>query len=237
MGGGKEPGYKDFIIARVTEQKRRHGRSRSFRTLAKACRVQTTYLSKVLHHDGHLSREQLHLAAQHLEMSAVERDLLLWQMELERATTPAYRAEAERRVRELRRDLGKAERHINAATSDPSELAAYYLDPDVQLVHVFSTVERFARKPEMIAAALHLSIERLHAILRSLHVFGLVEWDGVRIRVLRDELHLAPDTAVFRAHKLLIRQRVLERIALVACRTTVSRRLQVLGRQTLSSTC
>src|SRR5689334_13880619 len=103
--------------------------------MASACRVQKAYLSKVLGGQGHLSDDQVFLAAEFLRMSPGEREFVALLQALERCEVPERRREIAQRVEALRRQHLQTEAHLAAkpAVAISSENTEYYLDPSMQL--------------------------------------------------------------------------------------------------------
>src|SRR6478609_4763241 len=86
-------GYREVLRASVLDRKQRFGRVYTFAKLAKACRLQRTYLSAVLLGNGHLNADQVFLAGRFLEMTAEELRYTSLLNEWERSIVADRRAE------------------------------------------------------------------------------------------------------------------------------------------------
>lgn len=194
----------------------------TFQAMAEHCRVQKTYLSKVLNHDGHLSEDQLYLALDYLEFDDEAREFTLLLMAWEKSIVPARKASLERQIKSLRGMKLKTESNLSVETShtQAADLTPYYLDPLMQIIHMYLTIRRFALNPDKIADSLRISLPALNRRLKNLESMGIIrlhfssERRGriERVEVLRDNLHLPQDSVLHASYATRLRLKAMERM-------------------------
>lgn len=209
--------YKALLKSGLLARKEIHGTSFTFQKMALACRVQKTYLSRVLN-DGegkaHLSADQLFLAAGYLGLGEEERRFLFLLFERERSTIPARRRALDRELELIRKKHRRVEKalKVQEVVLEGEELRDYYLDPFMQITHMFLTVRRYADEPERIRTELGLEKERFRRILQGLHRLGIVTLDGGKARVAKRGLHLSADSTLLQPYRMLLRLRAMDQI-------------------------
>jgi hypothetical protein len=187
--------------------------------MAEHCRIQKTYLSKVLNRDGHLSEDQTYLATEYLGLSAEEQAFTLLLHRIERSQLPARREQLSAEIDAIRRIKLKTESNIRVDTppSIPSDLTEYYLDPLFQVIHMMLTLRKYQQAPGEIGVSLGLKSEALHKYLRGLQRMGLAKLTEVRgqmqrAQILRDNLHLPQTSALHGAYSARMRLKAIERM-------------------------
>lgn len=68
--------YKEILVSEL-QRLREEGRKLNLANMAKHCRVQRSYLSRVIHREGNLSDDQLFLAAKYLGLTDLETEFVL----------------------------------------------------------------------------------------------------------------------------------------------------------------
>jgi hypothetical protein len=186
----------------------------TFQALAAHCRVQKTYLSRVLNDKkAHLSSDQLHLAIEYLGFSSEETEYLETLFEWERSTLKSRREKLSARLKRLEQAALRTERHIGSEVPalGPEGWTDYYLDPVLQLVHMFLCIGRYAKDPSSIEGAIGLSRSELSGALKKLCQLGIATTEGGAYRVVRENLHLPADSALHRPYQTLLRLMAMER--------------------------
>ena len=187
----------------------------TFQKLAKACRVQRAYLSRVFQCQAELSQDQLFLACDHLGILALERDFLFTLHAYCRSDVPARRRQLADQLALLRQKDQTTLGHVaTLATAAPDELeglAPFFLDPDLQLVHSTLAIDSFAENPQSLGAALGIPVERVEQALATLRRLGLITVAPPRIRLNQQVIHLPPESPLYRPYRQLLKQRALAR--------------------------
>ncbi len=205
--------YRAALRAELLAKKAALPNRYSFQRLADACKVQKTYLSTALAGKGHLSRDQLFLAAEFLGLAGAALDYLELLYEFQRSSSTARRRRLETQLDRLRRAARRTEHHVDAdiINADTADLSAYYLDPIVPIVHMFVTIPRFAADSRSIAAALRMGEERINRALEILLRLKIAAFENGAFRSRRDSLHLPESSPVYASHRTLLRMAALDR--------------------------
>lgn len=205
--------YKDLLKVTLLERKATVGSGYTFQAMATACRVQKTYLSRVFNGDAHLNDDQVFLAAEYLGLTAEERRFTQLLHARDRSVVVRKKEGLEREIALVRRRHLMSESHLAAQTvaADAPELASYYLDPDLQLIHMYLTIERYARDASKLRVVLGYTDEELTRALAKLAGLGLIAIRDGRYVVMQPSVHLSPESPVFRPYRKLLRLRALDR--------------------------
>lgn len=202
------------ILRTLIEKKSQEGQRVNLTRLAAACRIQKTYLSKVLNHDGHLNSDQLHLACKYLGLKSQESKYIFLLHESERSDLIERKEALRREARKLQAKALSTENYISAepVTHEESDLLRYHLDPLLQLVHLFLTVPRFAKSHKLIGDELRLKKDQLDLYLEALVKMKLVIREGNGWKVIRDSLHLSREADAYQPYRIMLRTMALEKL-------------------------
>ncbi|MGK5087710.1 hypothetical protein WDW86_09145 [Bdellovibrionota bacterium FG-2] len=218
---------RDLVLARKQTDSRI-----TFERLASACQMQKTYLSRALNKDDvHFSSDQLYLASEYLNLSAVEREFLELLHRLARTNVPKLKLQLEKRIRNIQQSHLKTESYVAVEKALPTQgesfLTEYYLDLNLQLVHIFLTIDSFAKNPDAIRKELHLTQQQFNKAIQKLIAGGMIAQAIVqaivqegheqvrRYKVLKSVLHLPADSPINRPYQALMRLHSTARLRLV----------------------
>lgn len=206
--------YRQILRDTLLLKKEQHGRTHSFQTMATACRVQKAYLSKVLKGHGHLSDDQLYLATEFLKLSRDEREYVTLLHAIERCSVQTRKRELTQKLESLQRKNLQTDTHLTATPipTQASEIVEYYLDPNMQLVHMFLSIESYAREPDKIIRDLRLDRRQLADVLDRLLRLGIIAYESGEYKVKRDNMHLPPGSRVYETYRTLMRMKTLEHV-------------------------
>lgn len=211
--------YKEALKDTLLNRKEDISRRFTFQEMAKACRVQKTYLSQVFRGDAQLNDDQVYLACGYLGLNDEQTRFVILLCQRERTVVEARRALIQNDIDSIREKYRRTEQHLklkNPSVQLQNNEAAYFLDPNAQLVHAFLMVDRFASSPESICKELGLPLEIFSAIMLELQRLELITFEKGKIRILCDALHLPATSPIFRPHKAMLRMRSLERLSRVS---------------------
>jgi uncharacterized protein (TIGR02147 family) len=202
-----ETDYRNALKSRQKQLKNTLGSAYSVGQMADTIRVQRTYLSKVFAGGADLSDDQLYLALQYLKFIGDEAEYLRLLHAYQRSGLTERRRELETRLNELRQSHRQAEINLTTQTIRESEKAAdyqkYFLDPLVQLVHMFLTVDRFRKNSRAILETLHIPETRWQNILSTLIELDFITVNSDEIQVTRDHVMLPKNSPIMNAYHLL----------------------------------
>jgi len=164
------------LIKEVVEEKKKQGIEISFQKIAEKMRVQKSYLSKVINNQADLSGDQLYLLSKILAFSEDEKYFinLLW--EYERTALSERKNEIFDKIKIVQEKKKEISSNINANQLKTETFfeQEYYLDPYLQLVHIFFSIEEFQKTPGKIKKILNLSSERFREIINKLVMLKII---------------------------------------------------------------
>lgn len=205
--------YKAALKDAVLEKKAHLGLHYTFQKMAVACRIEKTYLSRVLNDTSHLSLEQLYLACAYLGFNADQQHYMQILLQLERASESPYKTNLKSELERVRIRLATTEQHIKSTSLSPDspEMIEYFLLPEAQIVHMFLTIPRFAEDLRLISESLRISMERLLELMRKLEALGFIQLRDGLYRVVKNDMHFSSESRYFEAYRLASRMRSLQR--------------------------
>ena len=209
------PDYRAELKSIFAQRKLEFGRSFSMSKVAMACRVQKTYLSRVLNGGAHLTADQLYLVSRQLMLDANEENRIALLGEFGRCSLAERRRQLFQSIKEIEQMRKRTESHVTCSTiqSDNQNFTSeYYLTPEAQIVHIFLTVERYAKNTKLISKDLDMDEEQLAKLIRLLEKLGIIEFRGGMYHAVQHNLHLSKDSAVFLSHRVLVRLLAIEKL-------------------------
>jgi transcriptional regulator with XRE-family HTH domain len=206
--------YKDVLRSALLARRDQLGRTYTYQSLATACRVQKTYLSRVFNGDAHLSDDQLFLACEFLSLGDDERRYATLLHQRDRSVVQKKRQRLGREIEAMRARYLKTEGHLAVppVVTGGHDESVYFLSPHYQLVHMFLMVPRFAQDPARLRQQLGLSEKELADVVTALARLGLVRFEGGRYEVLKPALHLPSDSPLYRSYRALTRLKAMARV-------------------------
>ncbi len=217
MNWNEVSSYKQALKDLLLTKKEHFGVQKySFQKLAEACHVQKTYLSKVLNHpDTHLSPDQLYLALEFLDVPAQPAKLIQLLYELERTSLERRKTQLRLEIKKARARFKQTDQHLDVKKTQPGSefLTQYYLDPDLQILHMLLTLDHFAADPKRACPVLNISTERLNTLLQQLEKAGLILLShSNQVQVFQNKLHLPAHSPLIPSYRTLLRLKGLERL-------------------------
>ncbi len=210
-----EHDYRKLLRESLLARKARFGRRYTFEKMAQSCRVQKAYLSKVLTGNGHLSEDQAYLICEYLGFTTLERDFILLLLALDRCSVISRQRELKAKLQNIKDLAMQTDSHIDAEplTDERStELSSYYLSPLMQVVHMFLTIPKYAKNIDAIQNCLKISKEQLESLIKALERMQIVSFTDRGYKVIRDNLHLSPNSELFATYRTLHRLHAMEQI-------------------------
>lgn len=208
------------IISNVMQKRKYVDKSYTFQSMAAHMRIQKPYLSKVINGRGDFNSDQMFMACDYLGIEGEERDYLLLLLEYDRSSFEERKEillEEIEKIQESRRDikgtLKKSISNMTVETFDASDYQEYYLNPIIQLTHIFLTIRRFRKNPELIQEALVINDHQYKDALKKLVALKMIEIEEGEIKVLIRNLHLPRESRVVSAHHQMLRQLVSFRLS------------------------
>lgn len=212
--------YQDYKQAfrQIISENKKFIPSLTFEKLASHCRIQKTYLSKVLNKDGHLSVDQFYLAQQFVKQKLHLPDAKVDFLELLYLRDTTYLPERKeiiaKKIEKQRQESSKTEKMIQVENVILGNkiLDEYHLDPFFSLIHMFLTVDRFSSDIAKIAENLFLSKAQVLKYIDKMLTWGILKLENKRYQVLIDDLHLSKDSTVYMNYRNLMQQFALNKM-------------------------
>ncbi len=206
--------YRIILRDRILEKKEQVSREFTYQNLAQACRIQKTYLTKVFKGEAHLSDDQLFLACEYLGFDREGYQEMTLLHAYERSGQVKRRQMLAKEIVAHQKKSQRSNAHIGAKTSAISSefLTQYYLTPDMQLIHMFLTIDRYARNIDLIGEQLNLSLDRVIELVRVLEAAGIVDLEEGCYHVKESRIHLEPESVAYEPYRILQKLRSLEQL-------------------------
>lgn len=207
--------YKKALKARLAQKRELVSGRYTLGKLAEACRVQSTYLSRVLSQSKpQLSEDQLYGACRFLGCSHSEQEFLFVLRSLQMCTQSERRSELVSRVRKLRIENTRTERALqDVRKSADLELDdRYYLDPNYILTHACLAIQRYAEKPVELARVMDIAEQKFISIISDLESWGLISLASGKVALKVDALHLSRDSRIYEFYRQNQRLKALEKM-------------------------
>jgi len=178
--------YRAVIRAFVKSQ------GSSYRALASASQIHTSYFSRVMAEGAEFSADQLFkiCKAMQLQESAIDYVLLLG--ELSRASHHEHKMFLKQRIEAIQEEhLRLSEQLQGEITSLESEqIEAYFSDIRLAKIHMLLTIPRFRLHPQQISKRLGISENEFNKLLERLQSLGLVRLQKSSIVQVEQSVHL-----------------------------------------------
>jgi hypothetical protein len=115
-------------------------------------------------------------------------------------------------IRGIQQKFKTTEKHIKAETLSvtTSDMSEYYLNSFMQIIHIFLTVEKYARDIDLISKRLGLSHQRITEILKKLELLQIIQFRKDRYFSIKDNIHLPPESPLYSSYRTMMRLRALE---------------------------
>lgn len=204
--------YKKVLSQSLDERKALFGSPFTYSKMANACRVQKTYLSKVLNRDGDLSEDQLFLACEFLGFDNQETDFTILLYQWERTQILSRKKLLKRQIETIKKSKLQTEARFEKSDLVETKFdeAKYYLDPMMQVIHICMTVKDFSENPSFLVNRLGISEERLTSCLKELENMKIIEIDQGRYQVIEDNLHLPKSSPLYSSYRSAQRLKSIE---------------------------
>jgi len=206
--------YKLALKAQMDLLRQQFGVRFTYEKMASECKVQKTYLSRVLNGAGHLNADQLFSACTYLKLNPDETDFILLLREWELSLISSRKKQLKNKILEVRKQQLKSEKFIesNEGRKSAEDLWEYYTDVDLQLVYIFLTVSSYANNPNAICNKINISDAQLKSILSKLQDWKFIHFKDGKLFIDQPKLHLSENSPIRKPHHILQRLKTIERM-------------------------
>lgn len=189
-------------------------KSATLQNMADYCRVQKTYLSKVFNHGGNLNTDQIYLACEYLNLNDKKSEYIHLLHAIDQCSVEKRKKELQKKINQIQKEHQSTHAHISVKTEElhVDALNEYYSDPYHQLIHMFLTIDKFKKNPDLIGAKINLSVNKVQSYMESLARMKVITFDQGQINVIQDNLHLSSGSSLIKAYRSLTRLQAMEQI-------------------------
>ena len=205
--------YTDALQAAYQERKAAAS-GMTLSGLAQMCLMQPSYLTNVLKGRADLNSDQLYRLCELLQLNDEECEYLLLLLELKKTQYEKRRNKIKNKIKTIKSAQLRAEKNISAPevtlTAEQSE--RYYLDPYIQIVHIYLTIPKAAKSLEDLAKKFSVAPPRMQEVLKTLEEIGYIQRNGKNYEVVVAGRHLPRESPMLRPHQQLLRMKSLEQM-------------------------
>jgi len=192
-----------LIIKEIVENKKKIDPKINFQSLSTHARIQKAYLSQVINGHRDLNQDQLYLTCDYLELKDHEVKYLRLLLEYSRSALADRKSVLKKKIREMQDEYSSTSKTIDVdeqkITNNERDL--YFLEPLHQLVHIALTISSFRKDLKLLAKSLHLPHQRVIDCIQNLEKMEIISTQNGKITDLAPNMHLSPDSPIFKAWK------------------------------------
>jgi hypothetical protein len=182
--------------------------------LANTCLMQPSYVTNVLKGRCDFNSDQLFRFSELLGLKPDEIDYLNLLLELKKTNYEKRRAVLEKKINEIRKQNLRVEKNLSVKTVELSaeQLEQYYLDPYIQLAHIFINSKDGKCNIEDVAKQFSIARSQAGGILNTLESLKYIKRKGNHFEILVEGRHLPRDSQITRPHQMLMRMKSIDQI-------------------------
>ena len=186
--------------------------------LASACDMQPSYVTNVLKGRAHFNSDQLFKVCEALGIGSEESDYLSLVLEWQRTQVAKRKSILKKRIDKIKQQQLRAEKNLEVKKVDlsPVDLERFYLDPLVQLVHIFLGSSRGKHNSMSLAKKFKVSELQMQGVVKVLEEIKYVRRKEGHLEVLIEGRHLPSDSPMLKPHQILMRVKSLEQMQRLA---------------------
>jgi uncharacterized protein (TIGR02147 family) len=192
--------------------------------LAQQSLIQPSYLTNVLKGRADLNSDQLYRLCDLLNLTVEDYEFLQLLLEMKRTQFDKKRKELELKIKKIRAQQLSAEKTLKTqtVTLTPEQSEKYYLDPYVQLIHIYLTIPKAKKNLTSLAQKFSVSEARMTLVLQALIEIGYVQKRSEEYEVLQKGKHLPRESHLLRPHQHMLRLKSLEQLQALPAESTYS---------------
>jgi uncharacterized protein (TIGR02147 family) len=188
--------------------------SATLEKLADYCRIQKTYLSKVLNHGGNLNTDQIYLAAEYLGFNQIQTEFLFLIHDYDQCSVEKRKKELLKKIQKIQKDQLNTQSHLKVKSEELQieVLQEYYADPYHQIIHIFLTIKEYQENPKLIQEKLNLTNDKFQDYLHKLIKMNVINLENKIYKSQIDNLHLPSNSSLMKAYRTMTRIQALQKL-------------------------
>lgn len=208
----------------VLQRKREEDSTWTLAKLAQECQMQPSYLTNVLKGRADFNSDQLYRIGDQLGLKTEEVDFLHLLLELKRTTFEKRKQQLNKQIQDIQKQQLRAEKHLTTKSVELSaeQLEQYYLNPYIQLVHIYLGTHDGTSSAESLAKKFLTTTDQMSSILKVLEEIKYIHKKGARYEVLVRGQHLPRESHILRPHHVMMRMKSLDQMQRLAPDQTYS---------------
>ncbi|MCB0406737.1 MAG: DUF4423 domain-containing protein [Bdellovibrionales bacterium] len=206
--------YRKAFADLFSHLKEMRGQRWSIALLAKNLGIQASYVTNVTKERAHFSADQIHMIGESIGLSNLETEFLVLLMEWERSTFLQRKKQLKKQIAEFQHRHLSSQRYVesNKLSLSDTDLQTYYLDPHIELIHLYLGLPGKSQNEKDIAGIFHLSPESVGQIIDFLQSKKLIEFQNGRWVRHRIQQHLSAESPLCQPHQQLVRFQTIEKL-------------------------
>ncbi|HYX32809.1 MAG TPA: DUF4423 domain-containing protein [Oligoflexus sp.] len=178
--------YRDVIRAVVK------GQGTSYRAIASATQIHTSYFSRVMAEGAEFSADQLFKICKALQLQEAETTYVLLLGDMSRSSHHDHKVFLKQKLEAIQeKHLRLADQLQGDITSlEAEQIEMYFHDVRLAKIHMLLTIPRFRMHPQQISKRLGLSESELTRLLERLQKLGLVRLQKNAVTHVEQNVHL-----------------------------------------------
>ncbi len=187
----------------------------NFAKIASEIRVQKSYVTHVMKGRANFNADQIYQIGKFLEFNEEELEFFILLGEIERcALKDRLNSLMKRRDLMRKKNIrsGRSLKDHKKLLAKEKLLVQYYSDPFCSVIHMYLTIEKWARSPEKLSSELSLPAQRINAILTLLIQLEIIEKIPSGFTVQKSFVHIPSDFHLAKVNNLNLRLRATDRL-------------------------
>jgi len=180
--------------------------------LALRTQLHPPYLSAVLKKRQHLNADQLYSILKQLTLKEDEMSYALLLLDWERSSLPERKEKLLGDIQKIQKSKLQSESHLKAEKIEFSseQITRFYINPDLQLVHMFLGVPSFSKDTNKIGESLNIDTERVQSCIAELKELGFVHESPKGLEKTKKRIHLPQNSPLCAPQQILLHYRSLQ---------------------------
>lgn len=170
-----------------------------------------------MHGKADLNTDQLFLVSQFLQFNDSEGFYMQLLLEYARTGLKARKETLLREIRQIQTQHLDTKEHLKPRTGVLNDdAAAYYLDPQIQIIHICLSIPRYQKDLSLLANNLKLPISKLAVAINKLEQMHLIARTKDGVKLLVENIHLPKHSPIYKSWRNQLKLMSIGRIDSIA---------------------
>lgn len=198
---------RDYLTIRKTIDK-----GISLGKMSEKTGIQRSYLSNVFADRAELNADQLYQVAQFLNFSEAQIEFLILLRDIELSNVEDRKVKLLAKKKSIQQSQDVSETYLErvAISVNTEAYTEYFSTPNCPIVHMFLTIPKYAKRPDLICDEINLSPENLRAALITLEKCEIIILTKEQYEVKEFNMHLSDKTYLSRTYASAFRAKAID---------------------------